>query len=339
MPVITVPPEEWFITKLASVKEANAELTDSQAAAEVSKIWYEQLSDIDRSFVVAKRDASTRITADLDMVAAEFRNLFSTNYAKWIQMEVKLLAMNNFGKWESMSDANEKINDASVEITRMLQKAVKSEVIRLIEEVRYDILDEMSASVKEEQVGLSSPEGGPGAGPEHAPVTPPPPAAPQASKNFEINLSAEDHKILDALCDGDGDLLRGLVNKTAGNVMAQASVEELTAASEALEALLAEVKPGKLQERTASLKQFVDSKLEVTAADSDPLPDDVENSTLEVLKALSFFLKNGDPSLKAEMQKSFDAASKKLEELRKQKAEWLKKNEFKGEEGADNGSN
>lgn len=322
-------PEAWFVTKLASIKEANPEMTDTQAAAEVSRIWYEQLSDIDRAFVLVQKTAAVRIEGDFNQVAAEFRNLFSTNYAKWIQMEVKLLAMNNFGKWESMADANEKINSAADEITKMLQKAVKSEVVRLVEEVRYDILDEMSATVKEEQVGMM-PEGAPAGAPASPKptVTQPPPVA-GASKQFELALSADDHKILDALCDGEEDVLKGLVTKTAGNVVAVVSEDELKVAAEALTALLEEIKPGKLQERTAALKSFVEAKLEVQAANSDPLPEDLERDTIKVLESLSFFLKNGDPSLKAEMQKSFDAASHRLEELRKQKAEWLKANEFK----------
>ena len=253
-------PEAWFVTKLASIKEANPEFTDTQAASAASKIWYETLTDIDRAFELVKQTASLRAESDLNKVAAEFRNLFSTNYAKWIQMEVKLLATNNFGKWESMADANEKVNAASDEIVKMLHKAVRSEVTRLVEDVRYDILDEMSATVKEEQVGMSSPEG-----PQPEPIQQrsetPPPAAPIASKSFEISFSAADHKVLDAMCEDEADVLRSLVTKTAAGATAVVSEVELTAAAEALTALLAEVKPGKLQERTASLKEFIDSKL------------------------------------------------------------------------------
>lgn len=333
-----VPTSSWLSAKIASLQETTPELTDSQAAAEASKMWFEQMTDAERAVEVYRSTASSRLDNDLQIVAAEFRNLFSTNYAKWIQMEVKLLAMNNFGKWESMADANEKINLASAEITKMLQKAVKSEVTRLIEEVRYDILDEMSATVKEEQVGLT-PEGPAGQpmptkGPAAAPAAPP---VAGASKQFDIAFTAEDHKILDAMCEED-EVLKGLVAKTAAGEVVQASAEELKVAAEALDALLTEVKPGKLQERTAALREFIAAKIEAKS-DADPLPEDLEKDTLKVLESLSFFIKNGDPSLKDEMQRSFDTAVKRLEELRKQKAEWLKTNEFKDKPEVSDGSN
>jgi hypothetical protein len=248
------PPAVWWYDKFHALKNENPALSESEVYIAVANSWNELEN---KNQIIMARSAELRLNADHEKVAAEFRNLFSTNYAKWIQMEVKLLAMNNFGRWESMADANENVNKAIDEVAKLLQKAVKVEITRLVEEVRYDILDEMSATVKEEQIGLSAPQTPVRQNTPGAPATNP--VAPAASIDISLNKNAQ--KILASLCFGEEDILSDLVKRTSSGEIVPVSLEEIKAAHEAVVELRAFLKPGAKLEQIKELEEFLASKL------------------------------------------------------------------------------
>lgn len=138
MPNDKRPPKAWFDKKLKEVKEGNPGYTDEQARATVGKIFWENMSGSERE---KTRKESTK------KIAAEFKDLFSSKYAKWVQLEVELLAANNYGQPASIEEANSNIEKAIGEVTKTLESAVKPEVKRLVDEVREDILESIVETV------------------------------------------------------------------------------------------------------------------------------------------------------------------------------------------------
>lgn len=83
----------------------------------------------------------------LKKLAQQFRNLFSPKYVRWIPMQARLLAMNNYGVWSSVEEASAHLDKAVKELAQTLAKGIEGEINRLVDEEREDIIEEMTDNV------------------------------------------------------------------------------------------------------------------------------------------------------------------------------------------------
>lgn len=119
--------------------------------------------------------------------AADFKDLFSSKYANWVKMQVRLLAANNYGTFASVEEASRNIEKAEKDVAEILKKAVDGEVKRLVDTEREDILQDMTENM---EFGPNLPQMGPDqvqmqerpALPPQAPTQQPQQMVPPASK-------------------------------------------------------------------------------------------------------------------------------------------------------------
>jgi len=83
----------------------------------------------------------------LSREAAQFKGLFSPKYEKWLLTEVELISQNNFGTWSSMEEAANFVEKAVKELAKTISSAVEPEVERLVNEVKDDIITDMSENI------------------------------------------------------------------------------------------------------------------------------------------------------------------------------------------------
>ena len=79
--------------------------------------------------------------------AASFKGLFSSDYEKWIPMEARLLATNNYGSWASVEEANANVDKAIQELSETIKSGVEEEVRRLVDEERDDLIEAMTENI------------------------------------------------------------------------------------------------------------------------------------------------------------------------------------------------
>lgn len=87
---------------------------------------------------MAKVDKSKKVTKE----AAVFKNLFSSDYVKWIEKEAEILAMSQ-GPWLSKEEASMSVDLAADKISKALKTGIDAEVARIVNGVREDILEVM----------------------------------------------------------------------------------------------------------------------------------------------------------------------------------------------------
>ena len=105
-----------------------------------------------------KRWSKAMKESSIEKNSAEFRNLFSPKYVKWIEIEAELMAQNNYGAWGSVEEANALVDRAIKDLSETIKAGEENEVNRLVDDKREDIVVDMTENVVE---GPNLPKMGP----------------------------------------------------------------------------------------------------------------------------------------------------------------------------------
>lgn len=106
------------------------------------------------------------------ITAATLKDLFTSDYKKWIQMEVQILAMNS-GTYANEEQANTLLTAACDKLIKIIQDGVDEEVKRVVKEVREDTIESMMEDVQAPEqapVPVATPSQEQIAAPQAAPV-------------------------------------------------------------------------------------------------------------------------------------------------------------------------